>query len=92
MAYTLRPGDRPNDFQFCVDSLECGRTYQQNTPGGVNWYWSIYGTRYRGVLPDDVSVQGTAESLQAAAERFKANWEKLVANGQIPTCLPPQDS
>ena len=82
-AYTLRPTGlgRDNDFQFWVDGAPCGRTYLHRVPGGENWCWSIYGTSYLGVVPDDVSLQGAAETREEAAELFKRNWEKLAEAG-----------
>ncbi len=82
-TFGLKPLDRPDDYEFRCDGVSVGRTYKQSVPGGVNWYWSIYGVNLKGVLPDGVPVQGTGIDLEAAKAIFKSNFEKLIANGNV---------
>ena len=72
-------GSTKDDFQFCFNGRDVGRTYAAATPSGLQWYWSIYGINLRGPLPVSVEVQGLADDLAAAKAAFKANWEKLLS-------------
>ena len=84
--YTLRPtgfSSGKDDFVFRFNGREVGRTYADGTPVGPRWYWSIYGINLRGVIPQEVVLQGLAEDLAAAKVAFKANWEKLRAAGTV---------
>lgn len=85
-AYSLRLtglSNRTDDFEFRWEGKSVGRTYAQETPQGPRWYWTIYGTAYRGVVPEDVSVQGLVTDLAEAKTKFKTNFEKLIATGCI---------
>jgi hypothetical protein len=80
--YTLRPTDLgipKDDFVFRFNGRDVGRTYADGTPVGPRWYWSIYGINLRGIIPQEVVLQGLAEDLAGAKAAFKANWEKLLA-------------
>jgi hypothetical protein len=84
--YTLRLtglGKRKDDFVFRCNGRSLGRTYADATPNGPRWYWSIYGINLRGPFPEGVVVQCPADDLPGAKAAFKANWEKLLAAGNV---------
>ena len=87
MTYTYRRTwpDQPDkpDFSLCYDGHSAGRTYEDDTPHGVKWYWSVYGINIKGVVADDIERQGLVDSFEAARETFKASFERLLAAGNV---------
>ena len=65
-----RPSDKP-DFEVFDGEKAIGRIYEKIVPGGVAWFWSIYGLAIRG----EKVPGGLAVSLDDAMAEFKDAWQ-----------------
>lgn len=97
MPYTMRPTDLGSpigeDFVFRRDGVDVGRCYLRGLTGGERkWWWTIYiggpGQPNRSV--PGIPIAGAADTLEAAQDDFKQNFEQLIAAGVVSPAAHPR--